>query len=533
MRFPALDLTMQSQRRRTSILFFGLLLVQVLSPLAFAQAPDEPLNEETNAGVELLQHLNIVPSSLAEHGWLESDEAAGTTALLYRDVSLIAPSEWTERTGQQRVDGYYILGHTYPVPSTWFLDLASAGIECFSFMPPASFHCDVNSKTPAQLSNLDVLGLAGMDVTDKVQTDLARGMLNLDMVAPNPFVNDEGAVINVVLSGEDLPEGLLQRSDIALDSHTGRFATMAVTANGLSWLVQQDAVEWVEPRPFFEFLNSVGIEVMNVDDTWDNSNMANIDASWSGLDGSGVIVTVADTGLDNGVNNTNMHPDFRDHITGILSFPPSASTCASLSLSPCGDDAEDHHGHGTHVAGSVLGDGTHSNGDIIGAAPEAHLLVHSIATTHNGEEKLLGIPNDLDDMFKLAWANGSRVHTNSWGSAVAGQYTTSSMQADSSARTHDELVILFAAANEGVDANMDGEIDLDSMGSPATAKNVLTVGASENNRGNMTWTWAATTMAHPFRPTVWPTILTGWPPFPPVDPPTTVASSPISRPLGP
>ena len=208
---------MQSQRRRTSILFFGLLLVQVLSPLAFAQAPDEPLNEETNADVELLQHLNIVPSSLAEHGWLESDEAAGTTALLYRDVSLIAPSEWTERTGQQRVDGYYILGHTYPVPSTWFLDLASAGIECFSFMPPASFHCDVNSKTPAQLSNLDVLGLAGMDVTDKVQTDLARGMLNLDMVAPNPFVNDEGAVINVVLSGEDLPEGLLQRSDIALD----------------------------------------------------------------------------------------------------------------------------------------------------------------------------------------------------------------------------------------------------------------------------------------------------------------------------
>ena len=38
--------------------------------------------------------------------------------------------------------------------------------------------------------------------------------------------------------------------------------------------------------------------------------MANIDATWSGLDGSGVIVTVADTGLDNGVNNSNMHPDF-------------------------------------------------------------------------------------------------------------------------------------------------------------------------------------------------------------------------------
>ena len=171
--------------------------------------------------------------------------------------------------------------------------------------------------------------------------------------------------------------------------------------------------------------------------------------------------------------------------------------CSYYNLNPCGDDAEDHDGHGTHVAGSVLGDGTHSNGDIIGAAPEAHLLFHAIATTYNGEEKLFGIPNDLTDMFELAWENDSRVHTNSWGSAVNGAYTTSSMQADSSARTMDELVILFAAANEGVDANSDGEIDLDSLGSPASAKNVITVGASENDRANMTYVWGSTDYASP------------------------------------
>ena len=488
---------MQRQRRRTTFVFIALLLVQVLSPLAFAQAPDDHPAEDTNASVDLLQQLNIAPSMQAQHGWLNADEAASTAHLLYRDVALIAPSDWTDETGQQRVEGFHILGHTYPVPSSWFHDLAAAGIDCFSFMPPASFHCDVGSTTPAALAQLNVLGLAAMDATDKVQTDLVRGLLGLEMIAPNPFVNQEGAVVNVVLSGETLPEGISQRGGIAVDTHSGRFATMALTADNLAWLVQQDEVEWVEPRPFFEIMNSVGIEVMNVDDTWDNTNMASIDASWAGLDGSGIIVTVADTGLDNGVNNSNMHPDFRDHITGILSFPPPASVCASLSLSPCGDDAEDLHGHGTHVAGSVLGDGTHSNGDIIGAAPEAHLLVHSIATTHNGEEKLLGIPNDLDDMFKLAWANGSRIHTNSWGSAVAGVYTSSSMQADASARTHDELVILFAAANEGADADKNGEIDLDSMGSPATAKNVLTVGASENDRSNMTWTWGSTDYGSP------------------------------------
>ena len=420
---------MQRQRRRTSLLFFSLLVVQVLSPLAFAQASGETNSTDTSAELTLLEQVNIAPTSAAENGWLSSDDAAGTTALLYRDVSLVSPNEWTERTGQQRVDGFHILGHTYPVPSEWFHELAAVGIDCFSFMPPASFHCDVNRQTPARLAALNVIGLAAMDPTDKVQTDLVRGLLGLEMVAPNPFVNDEGALVNIVLSGETLPEDIEQRNDVVLDSHSGRFATMAVGPPGLAWLVAQDTVEWVEPRPVFELLNSVGIDVMNVDDTWDNTNMANIDSSWTGLSGEGIVVTVADTGLDNGVNNTNMHPDFRDHITGILSFPPAASTCASLGLSPCGDDAEDHHGHGTHVAGSVLGDGTHSNGAIIGAAPEAHLLVHSIATTHNSEEKLLGIPNDLDDLFKLAWANGSRVHTNSWGSAVAGAVSYTHLRA--------------------------------------------------------------------------------------------------------
>ena len=387
---------MQTQRRRTSVVFFALLLVQVLSPLAFVQADSSTQEPNTNAALDLLQQVGVSPTTTAEYGWASSDEASGETALRYRDVQLISPLEWTDRTGETKVDGFHILGHTYPVPSTWFSDLADAGIDCFSFLPPASFHCHVNGQTPAQLEQLNVLGLAVMDATDKVQTDLVRGLLGQDMIAPNPFVNDVGAVVNVVLAGEQLPDDLTQRTDVVLDSHSGRFATMALDVNGLAWLVQQDAVEWVEPRPFYEIMNSKGIEVMNVDDTWDNTNMANIDSSWSGLDGSGIIVTVADTGLDNGVNNTNMHPDFRDHITGILSFPPSASTCTAYGLSPCGDDAEDHHGHGTHVAGSVLGDGTHSNGDIIGAAPEAHLLVHSIATTHNGEEKLLGIPNDLD-----------------------------------------------------------------------------------------------------------------------------------------
>ena len=62
---------------------------------------------------------------------------------------------------------------------------------------------------------------------------------------------------------------------------------------------------------------------------------------------------------------------------------------------------------------------------------------------------LTGIPSDYTLMFEPAWDNGSRVHTNSWGSNAAGAYTSGSMQADSSARTYQNMTILFSAGNNG------------------------------------------------------------------------------------
>ena len=83
---------------------------------------------ETSADLTLLEHLDIAPTLTAKNGWLSSDDAASTTALLYRDVALVSPGEWTQRTGETHVDGFHILGHTFPVPSDWFHDLAGVGL---------------------------------------------------------------------------------------------------------------------------------------------------------------------------------------------------------------------------------------------------------------------------------------------------------------------------------------------------------------------------------------------------------------------
>jgi hypothetical protein len=481
--------TMHDVKAKLPLALLVILLIQTTAPLAGALV-SPPLNSEvvTNADLSSLNTLGINPSGLVENGWVADEFASGQVNLLYRDANLLSVDDWALASDSPTISGWYVLSHSYPVPSEWFGQLADAGIECQSFLPPTSFNCKLSGHKVSSLKNLEVEGIMQLDATDKIRDQLAIGLNGEQMDFFNPYVNEVGALVNIVLSGNELPEGIYQREDIEIGSHSTRYATLAIEASALSWLAQQDEIEWIEEKPFFVIANNVSSQIMYADDLRNLTLMSGANSAWGDVDGSGIVVTVADTGLDNGVNNSNMHPDFKDHIKGILSWPMSASTCANYGMTgSCSDDAEDKHGHGTHVAGSVLGDGTDSNGSIMGAAPGAQLLFHSIATTVGGSEALVGIPDDLDDMFKLAWANGSRVHTNSWGSSVNGLYTTSSMQADDSARTYDELVIIFAAANDGTDANSDGEIDLDSLASPATAKNVLTVGASENNRPTISY----------------------------------------------
>jgi hypothetical protein len=202
-----------------------------------------------------------------------------------------------------------------------------------------------------------------------------------------------------------------------------------------------------------------------------------------GLYGAGQKVAVADSGLDNG-SLANLHPDIRGRVL--------QAYCLGRP-SPC--DWSDYVAHGTHVVGSVLGNGslsgsspsTHSySGSYAGSAPEASLIFQALGDADGG---LGGIPADTGDLMRDAYADQARIHTNSWGSDVAGEYTADSQQVDQAVWEYKDLFTLFAAGNSGVDLNFDGVIDLDSLGSPASAKNVLTVGASENYRPSIGSIW--------------------------------------------
>jgi serine protease AprX len=223
-----------------------------------------------------------------------------------------------------------------------------------------------------------------------------------------------------------------------------------------------------------------------------------ISATGLGLNGTGEIVAVADTGLDTG-NVATMMADFAGRVAAIKSWPIDASF-ANAVTNPGGDDgaADVDSGHGTHVAGSVLGAGSTGAGGaagILGLARGAKLVFQAVeqklafaspavaAEFDHDPYQLAGLPTNLAKLFQQAYDLGARIHSDSWGGGTAGDYDTTSRQLDDFVWKHPDFCVLVAAGNEGVDANpIDGVVDEGSVSSPGTAKNCITVGASQSEQ---------------------------------------------------
>jgi len=136
--------------------------------------------------------------------------------------------------------------------------------------------------------------------------------------------------------------------------------------------------------------------------------------------------------------------------------------------------------HGTHVAGTFVGDNfanpiTHDAAD--GMAPGARLVVQDAGSGADGCGSMPGIGCpvvDLKPFFQQAYAQGARLHSNSWGDAQSSiphnKYTAASEDVDEFMWTHPDFLIFFAAGNSGP--------NLGTVFSPSTAKNAVSVGAT-------------------------------------------------------
>jgi hypothetical protein len=252
----------------------------------------------------------------------------------------------------------------------------------------------------------------------------------------------------------------------------------------LTKVARLDTVQWVELVRPLQLFNDHAADTMGQRPVWTGT----ADAPGTPFTGAGEIVAVADTGIDTG-DPTTIHKDFRDHLQDLQAWGRPG---------PGGDihtgDPSDEDGHGTHTSGSVVADGTAwSTLNLAGCtlscdatkapkgmAPDAKLVMQSIS---GPDGSLTGVPEDPGVLYQAAYDAGARVHSDSYGSDAAGVYDTQAFLLDRWMATHPDMLFAFAAGNAGTDADANGIIDFGSIGSPATAKDLLAVGASEDQRG--------------------------------------------------
>ncbi len=258
----------------------------------------------------------------------------------------------------------------------------------------------------------------------------------------------------------DAPDGLVT---FLSEVHNGKgkvlhvakeVAQVEVAQATIAHLAQLEEVLWIEEAVPLQLLNDTSRWVIQT------NVPGNTRISDQGLDGTGQIVGVGDTGLD----YDSCY--FRDTSGAPIGFTHRKV----VGYASYADDYDGNMGHGTHVSGTVAGDQAPvtANTTANGMAPKARLFMTDLTP---GEQNILYPPDDLGEMFITPYDAGARIHTNSWGANI-NAYDTLAWSVDRFMWEHKDFLVFFANGNSGP-----GEA---TVGLPATAKDLISVGATEN-----------------------------------------------------
>ena len=120
----------------------------------------------------------------------------------------------------------------------------------------------------------------------------------------------------------------------------------------LNNIMNDGRIIWTEPTTGLVLHNAIAGALVGIGDVKANASFT--------LDGSGETIAISDTGLDQD------HPDIVGRVAGVYT---------NFGLDPSPSDS--NTGHGTHVALSVLGDGT-GDSSAQGMAPNANLVMYAL-----------------------------------------------------------------------------------------------------------------------------------------------------------
>ncbi len=237
-----------------------------------------------------------------------------------------------------------------------------------------------------------------------------------------------------------------------------------------------------------ELHNDKGAQTMHTWEVW----RAGRNSLLQDLMGAGQIAGAVDSGLDNNTTNPTIE-DFYDYTGGTTTSRVAANQagngCTGLCRCRSSDD-DDQGAHGTHVAGSIVGNGylslmqrgltAHATAAdpyfdyawAVGAAPEARVAFAHVSGRVFGFPSLCGIGTAYTTWQSLYNA-GARNVNNSWGNTTY-SYGGDALNADDLMWDYQDYLVVASAGNAGQSPN--------TCAQPSNGKNIVTVGAALNHR---------------------------------------------------
>ena len=443
--------------------------------------------------------------------------------------------------GDQKIpveQGYYLV-HFAERPDAAtaqrFIQVVSRG-NIFHYMPHNTYLCRLTSSswgTVNTLKEIDWIGLwkSGYKISPQVyeETDItvSSEAMAIDGESHPQFdrlPQPANEYIITFFMGEDITSYIDQLEALGGHIHSYTFDRMwiHIGISKLSQIAQMKGVYWIEKRYLMAPVNDNGTWIVQTNQLGNRKMFSN------GLTGSGQIVAISDTGIDAD------HMMFWDSTQGLPTHTYNASQRKIVSyynwyqtgnlITPAPPDppyydpgdgyfpgaadpmynvydwdmvAQDH---GTHTSGTIAG--SWITGTALptwgltptagyefyeGNAYGAKLVFQDLSRT---DSPYLYPPPDLNDatpsgtlngvsfpgtvgLFPQAMADGAYIHSNSWGGGGYGEYGQYSQDIDEMMWANEDFLVIFSNGNDGPGTT--------TITPPATAKNCLSIGASETS----------------------------------------------------
>jgi len=332
--------------------------------------------------------------------------------------------------------------------------LEDAGLRPGEFLPPDAYIVDATRLDKAKAAALDFVRRADEFRPEwKLDPDIG---LRAYSTGPREELARSGRVLVDIHLFDSEPEAPALAQVRAIGgSRVVKVARAAGTTTITASLRFADAV----------LLSDIP-EVAFVEDAPENTPRSNSATRWivqsntqgvvplytNGLRGEGQILGILD---GNPVTNQGLdinHCSFRDSVNNT----PGPGHRKVLAI----NGGVPANTHGTHVAATAAGDAGVSD-DTRGIASGAKLVFGLYPNPQN--------ETNIADKLALHYAQGARIHTNSWGDDSTTAYTGQCRSIDAHSYQNEDSLVLFACTNSS------------TLKTPENAKNCLAVAASGGN----------------------------------------------------